>query len=256
MRRPIIAGNWKMYKTVAESVAFVQELLPKIETYLAIDKVVCPNFMAIPTVSEVLKDSPLKVGAQTLHWKQEGAFTSQTSGEMLKGYIDFVIIGHSENRAYLAETDETVNKKLHAALQYGFTPIVAIGETKDELEAHLTTEVLHKQLQGALANIDAHAASTIILAYEPIWAIGTGLNAKPEDANRVIGEVIRPTIATLFGEETAQAMRIQYGGSVNPSNMLAYMQQPEIDGALVGGASLKVDDFTQLIKQTAEAKGL
>ncbi len=256
MRRPIIAGNWKMYKTVTESVAFVQDLLPNIESFHAVDKVVCPNFMAIPAVSETLKHSTLKVGAQTLHWEKEGAFTSQTSGEMLKGYVDYVIIGHSENRAYLGETDSSVNKKLHAALQYGFTPIVAIGETKPELEANQTLSVLQTQLQGALANIDPSVASGLIIAYEPVWAIGTGLNAKPEDANRVIAEVIRPTLSELFGEDIAQTIRIQYGGSVKPANMLAYMQQPEIDGALVGGASLNVSDFTELIRQTAIAKGL
>lgn len=256
MRRPIIAGNWKMYKTVEESVAFVQELLPQVQSFQGVDMVVCPNFMAIPEVSKVLANSPLKVGAQTLHWEKDGAYTSQISGEMLKGYIDYVIIGHSENRAYLAETDSTVNRKLKTALQYGFTSIVAIGETRTELEANQTTEVLQTQLRGAFTGIEKDYASRIILAYEPVWAIGTGLNAKPQDANRVIGEIIRPTVAEIFGNDVAQNMRIQYGGSVKPNNMQAYMEQPEIDGALVGGASLQTQDFIDLIKQTLAAKGL
>lgn len=255
-RKPIIAGNWKMYKTLAESVSFVRELAPRLAPFSGVERIVCPTFFALAAVAEALRGTEIHVGAQSVHWEAQGAFTSQVAPPMLQGYADYIIIGHSECRAYLNETDETVNKKVKAALAYGFKPIVAVGESLQQNESGQTEQIVGGQVRAALDGVDAANMSNIILAYEPIWAIGTGKNASSQIANAVIGGTIRATLSTLYGEAVAQTVRIQYGGSVKPDNMLEYMSQPDIDGALVGGASLKVEDFTKLVEAAARAKGV
>lgn len=256
MRKPIIAGNWKMFKTLSESVAFVQELTPKLAPFTSVERVVCPTYIALAAVADALKGTGIGVGAQSVHWEAQGAFTSQIAPTMLQGLAEYVIIGHSECRAYLNETDETVNKKVKASLAYGLKPIVAVGESLQQYEAGETQQVVGGQVRAALSGVDAANMANIVVAYEPIWAIGTGKNASAELANSIIGGTIRATLSDLYGNQVAQSVRIQYGGSVKPENMQEYMSQPDIDGALVGGASLKVNDFTLLIEAAAKAKGI
>jgi triosephosphate isomerase len=255
MRKPIIAGNWKMYKTLAESAEFVKQLAPALAAYPSVERIVCPTFIALAAVKDALKGTDIKVGAQSVHWEAQGAYTSQIAPTMLQGLVEYVIIGHSECRAYLNETDETVNKKVKAALAYGLKPIVAVGESLEQNERGETQQFVSGQVRAALNGVDAMNMANVVIAYEPIWAIGTGKNASGEIANRIIGGTIRVTLTDLYGEQVAQAVRIQYGGSVKPGNMAEYMSQPDIDGALVGGASLKVDDFAQLVAVAAKEKG-
>ncbi|MBN8620742.1 MAG: triose-phosphate isomerase [Anaerolineae bacterium] len=256
MRKPIIAGNWKMFKTLPESVAFVKELAPRLGAYSGVERVVCPTFISVAAVSDALQGTGISVGAQNIHWEAQGAFTSQIAPGMLQGLVEYVIIGHSECRAYLNETDETVNKKVKAALAYGLKPIVAVGESLQQYEAGETETFVGGQVRAALNGVDAANMANIVIAYEPIWAIGTGKNATSDLANSIIGGTIRHTLVELYGNEIAQSVRIQYGGSVKPDNMFDYMSQPDIDGALVGGASLKVEDFTRLVEEAAKAKGV
>jgi triosephosphate isomerase len=256
MRKPIIAGNWKMYKTCKEAVEYVRELAPQLAGFGSVERVVCPPFVALIGVSEALVDTGILVGAQNMHWEAQGAYTSQISPLMLQGIAEYVIIGHSECRAYLGDTDETVNKKVKAALAYGLKPIIAVGESLAQNEAGETERFVSGQVRAALDGVDAANMANIVLAYEPIWAIGTGKNASGEIANQIIGGTIRATLADLYGHDIAQTVRIQYGGSVKPDNMAEYMSQPDIDGALVGGASLKVNDFAQLVETAAKAKGI
>ncbi|MFZ4814924.1 MAG: triose-phosphate isomerase [Phototrophicaceae bacterium] len=251
-RTPIIAGNWKMYKTVDEATSFVQELLPLISDFNAVERVVCPAYLAIPSVAITLKGSSLKVGAQSVHWKADGAYTSQISPAMLTGLVEYVIVGHSECRAYLAETDETVNLKAKALLAHGLKPIIAVGESLEQNQAGETASFVAQQVRAALDGITDEQMANVVIAYEPIWAIGTGLSADGEIANRLIGEAVRQPIRDLYGDLVADAVRIQYGGSVKPENMAEYMAQPEIDGALVGGASLKADSFAALVRIASE----
>jgi len=255
MRTPIIAGNWKMHKTPAESVAFVCELAPLIASYTGVERVVAPTFLALTGVVEALKGTEIKVSAQNTHWETHGAFTSQIAPTMLKGLVEYCIIGHSECREYLKETDEMINKKTKALLANGIKPIIAVGESLAQNEAGETESFVGGQVRAALAGISESDMANIVIAYEPIWAIGTGKNASAEIANKICG-MIRTTIAELYGETVAQATRIQYGGSVKPNNMLDYMSQEHIDGGLVGGASLQVADFMALIQASAQAKGV
>jgi triosephosphate isomerase (TIM) len=256
MRTPIITGNWKMHKNLQESVAFVRELAPGLAGIAGVEKVVCPSYLALAAVADTLKGTNIRVGAQSMHWEAQGAFTSQISPTMLQGVVEYVIIGHSECRTYLNESDEMVNKKVKAALAYGLKPIIAVGESLQQNEAGQTVQFVGGQVRAALAGVDAANLANIVLAYEPIWAIGTGKNASSQLANTVIGGTIRATLTDLYGSAIAQSVRIQYGGSVKPENMQEYMSQPDIDGALVGGASLKVSDFTQLVEAAAKAKGM
>ena len=255
MRKPIIAGNWKMNKTLDDSVAFVEELAPKLAQFDAVDRVVAPTFVALAAVANALADTDIAVSAQSVHWEPDGAFTSQIAPGMLKGLAEYVIIGHSECRAYLNETDETVNLKVKAALANGLKPIVAVGESLAQNEAGETESFVGGQVRAALAGLTAQDMVDVTLAYEPIWAIGTGRNASGEIANKIVGGTIRAALQSLFGDEIAGMTRIQYGGSVKPANMAEYMSQPDIDGALVGGASLKVDDFVALVEIAAREKG-
>jgi triosephosphate isomerase len=255
MRTPIIAGNWKMHKSPAESEAFVQDLLPALAPYSQVESVVIPTYTALAGVQAALAGSSLHLGAQDIHHEEQGAYTSSIAASMLVGLVEYVIVGHSETRQYLSVTDEKVNAKVKLALKYGFKPIIAMGESLQQKQAGQTEAVCQTQIQAAFKDIPAEALPQIVIAYEPIWAIGTGLNADAALAQQVIG-AIRATVRDLYGEALAAQVRIQYGGSVKPDNMLDYMRQPDIDGALVGGASLKVADFTELVKLAAQAKGL
>ncbi|MBP1157698.1 MULTISPECIES: triose-phosphate isomerase [unclassified Paenibacillus] len=247
MRKPIIAGNWKMFKTVQEAEAFVGEVKGKAEVD-GVESVICAPFTNLPALVEAVKGTSLKVGAQNLHFEDNGAFTGEISGVMLKDLgVDYVIIGHSERRAYFAETDETVNKKVLAAFKHGLTPIVCVGEKLEEREADQTKAVCKVQTEAAFAGLSAEQAAQVVVAYEPIWAIGTGKSSTAADAEDVIG-YIRELISGLYGQETAEAVRIQYGGSVKPNNIAEYMQQPNIDGALVGGASLEPASYIALVE--------
>ncbi len=255
MRTPIIAGNWKMFKTASESVDFVKELAPKLASFSNVEQVVCPTFVALAGVAEALKGSPIKVGAQNVHWEESGAYTSQISPTMLQGLAEYVIIGHSECRQYLHETDADVNRKAIAALAHGLKPIIAVGESLAQNEAGDTDSFVSGQVRAALQGIEARDMENVVIAYEPIWAIGTGRSASGLIAQEIIGGTIRGTLNHLYGEAVAGTVRIQYGGSVKPGNMTEYMGQPDIDGALVGGASLKADDFAKLIELAASVKG-
>lgn len=254
MRTPIIAGNWKMFKTLTESVDFVKALAPALAPYTSVERVICPTFVALAGVHDALRNTDVKVGAQNVHWEAQGAFTSQIAPPMLQGLAEYVIIGHSECRQYLYETDEQINRKVKAALAYGLKPILAVGESLEQNERGETAPFVSGQVRAALEGVDAANMDNIVLAYEPIWAIGTGKNASGEIANQIIGGTIRATLAELYGSQVAQSVRIQYGGSVKPGNMAEYMSQPEIDGALVGGASLRVEDFVQLVAIAAKEK--
>lgn len=247
MRTPIIAGNWKMFKTAGEAVSFVNEVKGKAEI-AGVESVICAPFTALPALAEAVKGTSLKIGAQNMHWEESGAYTGEISGPMLQDLgVHYVIIGHSERRAYFAETDETVNKKVHAAFKYGITPIICVGEKLEEREAGQTKEVCRVQTEAALQGLTVEQAAQAVIAYEPIWAIGTGKSSTAEDANEVIS-YIRERVAAVFGQETADKIRIQYGGSVKPNNIREFMQQPDIDGALVGGASLEAASYIQLVE--------
>jgi triosephosphate isomerase (TIM) len=217
--------------------------------------VVCPSFVALASVADALKDTPIKVGAQNVHWEENGAYTSQISPVMLQGLAEYVIIGHSECRQYLHETDADINRKAKAALAHGLKPIIAVGESLETNEAGQTQTFVSGQVRAALQDIAAVDMERVVIAYEPIWAIGTGRSASGLIAQEVIGGTIRGELRNLYGEAVADTVRIQYGGSVKPGNMAEYMWQPDVDGALVGGAALKVDDFAALIETAAQVKG-
>jgi triosephosphate isomerase len=247
VRKPIIAGNWKMFKTVGEALAFVEEVKGKAETD-GVESVICAPFTALPALVQAVRGTSLKVGAQNLHWEDSGAFTGEVSGVMLSDLgVDYVIIGHSERRAYFAETDETVNRKVLAAFKHNLLPIVCVGEKLEEREAGKTKDVCRVQTEAALEGLTAEQAKRTVIAYEPIWAIGTGKSSTADDANEVIA-YIRERVAAKFGADVAAAIRIQYGGSVKPGNIREFMAQPDIDGALVGGASLEPASYIQLVE--------
>ena len=246
MRKPIIAGNWKMNKTPEEARQLVTELIPLIKD-AACDVVVCTPAVCFAAVAPVIAGTNVKLGAQNVHFEAKGAFTGELSADMLKASgVEYVIIGHSERRQYFGETDKTVNKRTLAAVKAGLKAIVCVGEMKDEREAGYTDMIVTYQTQMALHGLTAEEVEGVVIAYEPVWAIGTGLTATDEQANETIG-VIRKAIAAKYGEETAAKVRIQYGGSMKGSNVKGLMAQPEIDGGLIGGASLKAADFAQVV---------
>ncbi len=247
-RKVFIAGNWKMNKTAAEAKALCEALKESLAPLAGkVEVAVCPTFTSLATAVEVLKGSNVKVGAQNIHWAENGAFTGEISGAMLKEIgVEYVIIGHSERRQYFGETDETVNKRMQAALANGLKPILCIGETLEEREGNKTEAVLEQQLKGAFADICECKMDQITIAYEPVWAIGTGKTATPEMAEETHA-FIRKTIAALYNEAIADAMVIQYGGSMKPENAQALVAQADIDGGLIGGAALKADSFTALV---------
>ena len=248
MRTPFVAGNWKMYKTVAEARHLVSELVPGLQAINKVERVLCPPFTTLLAVRALLEGTEIGLGAQNLYWEASGAYTGEISPAMVAELCQFVIIGHSERRTYFGETDNTVNRRVQAALEYGINPIVCVGETLEENEAGRTSEVISRQIREGLARLDLVEGNSIVVAYEPVWAIGTGRAATAEGANSVICDVIRPALSELYGESFAQAVRVLYGGSVKASIAADFFAQPDIDGALVGGASLKADEFIGIVQ--------
>ncbi len=247
MRRPIIAGNWKMNKTIAGTKELVNELIPLVSDAEA-EVVICVPYTDIATAGELIKGTNIHLGAENVHWAESGAFTGEISADMLLELgVEYVIIGHSERRQYFGETDETVCKRATTALKKGLKPIICVGETLEEREGGKTEDVVITQVTGAFAGISAEDAVKCVIAYEPVWAIGTGKTATKEEANDTI-KVIRDTVKKLYGESVSDALRIQYGGSMNPKNVKELMAMPEIDGGLIGGASLKAVDFSMVVK--------
>jgi triosephosphate isomerase len=239
----MVAGNWKMNKTVAEARDLVSKLTPKLREIRGVEKVLCPPFTTLVAVSSLLVGSDIGLGAQNLHWEEKGAFTGEVAPNMVREFCGYVIIGHSERRTYFGETDATVNKRVRAALANGLIPIVCIGETLQQYEANQTADVVARQIRDGLAGIASDLATKLVIAYEPVWAIGTGRASTRENAEAVVRDVIRPALSDLFGRDAAQAIRVLYGGSVTAANAAEYFASPEIDGALVGGASLKLEEF-------------
>jgi triosephosphate isomerase len=248
---PLIAGNWKMNTAVGEAIDLVKAMRKELDKVSNVEKVVCPPFVSLASVKELLKKSSIKLGAQNLYFVEKGAYTGEISPLMLADLCEFVIIGHSERRQYFNETGEIINKKVAAALKAGLKPILCIGERLEENEAGRTAEVVEEQLKSALTGITA--PDGLVIAYEPVWAIGTGKAATGEQANKTIA-FIRQNIVKSYGDKIAQEMRILYGGSVTATNAAEFMQEPEIDGALVGGASLKATEFLSIVTQTAVIK--
>lgn len=254
MRKIIIAGNWKMYKTSFEAVELVNELKRTLGDIDDVDVVVCPPFTALVEVKDVISESRIGLGAQNLYWEEFGAFTGEVSAPMLTAIgVQYVIIGHSERRQFFGETDATVNKKIKAALKHALTPIVCVGEVLAEREAGKTFAVIETQLEGSLAGFTAEEIENVVLAYEPVWAIGTGKTATPVQAQEV-HKFIRDWLTKKFDAAVANKVRIQYGGSVKPENTAELIGQPDIDGALVGGASLKSETFSQIVKNCLALK--
>jgi triosephosphate isomerase len=279
MRKPFVAGNWKMFKTVAEARHLVSELVPGLQPISEVEKAICPPYTTLLAVAALLEGTDIGLGAQNMYWEESGAYTGEIAPGMLAELCNFVILGHSERRAYFGESDEAVNRKMHAALAHDLTPIICVGETLAENEAGRTAEVVSRQLREGLAGLSdgeelleesasslviaglaglsdgeellEESASSLVIAYEPVWAIGTGKAATTEGANAVAADIIRPVVAELFSESFAQAVRVLYGGSVKANNAAEFFNQPDIDGALVGGASLNATEFTQIVQAAA-----
>ena len=246
MRTPIIAGNWKMNKTPAEATQLIQELKPLVKDAKS-TVVVCVPALCVHAAKQAARGSKIKVGVQNMHWAASGAYTGELSADMCKACgVDYVIVGHSERRQYFGETDETVNKRALAVVRAGMTPIICVGERKEQREAGYTDALVEYQTLIALTGMTADEVKKVVIAYEPVWAIGTGLTATDEQANETIG-VIRAALARKYGKRGADKGRIQYGGSMKPSNVDGLMKQPEIDGGLIGGASLKAEDFARIV---------
>lgn len=248
MRTPFVAANWKMHKTIADAVVFLEDFIPRVQGFDRVDIVLCPPFTSLPALSERLAERAIHLGAQNVYWEPEGAYTGEVSARMLNELCQFVIVGHSERRASFEETDEVVNKKLAAAFDHGLRPILCVGESLEQREAGDTQSFVSGQVKAALAGFGTEQLATMVIAYEPIWAIGTGKAATPEDAAEVINETIRKTLSESYGDGVADAMRILYGGSVKPDNAVAFFDVEGIDGALVGGASLKADSFAAIVE--------
>ena len=251
MRTPVVAGNWKMHNTVADSITLVKELLPGLEGVSGVDSIICPPFTALAPVAELVKESSVCIGAQNLYWEKQGAFTGEISPLMITELAEYVIIGHSERRAYFNDTDDVVNRKILAALTAGIIPILCVGETLEENESGKTGQVVKRQIAAGLMGVSKEQMAHIRVAYEPVWAIGTGKAATAEGANQVIKEIIRKEIAQITSPETAEQIPVLYGGSVKPGNANDFFTQPDIDGALVGGASLKAEDFVKITEAAA-----
>ena len=251
MRIPFVAGNWKMNKTAEQARQLVAELLPGLQSVPSVERVLCPPFPSIMAISAMLAGTDIGLGAQNMHWEASGAYTGEVSAQMVKEFCQYVILGHSERRAYFGETDETVNRKTAAALAAGLIPIVCVGETLAENEALRTRSVIERQMMQGLKGLNITSGSQIVIAYEPVWAIGTGRAASGAGANEVVGGMVRAALVDLFGVAVARDVRILYGGSVTGANAAEFFGQPDIDGALVGGASLK-SDFIEIVKAAAQ----
>jgi triosephosphate isomerase len=250
-RKPVIAGNWKMYKTIEEASSFFSSFSSK-PIPDDVEVVICAPYLCLPALTKLAEPTLVGIGAQNVHWEKEGAYTGEVSIPMLQEIgVKYVIVGHSERRAYFAETDQTVNEKVKAAVQAGLIPIICVGETWEEREKEETKQVVERQVRRAFEGLSPEQASKSILAYEPVWAIGTGKASTAEDAGEVIS-FIRQTIATIYDGQVAASVRIQYGGSVKPDNISTFLAHPDIDGALVGGASLKPDSFRSLVAEASK----
>jgi len=252
MRRPFVAGNWKMFMTAAQSRVLISELLPGLTAFHGVEIVICPPFTSIIPVAAMLAGTDIGVGAQNMHWEESGAYTGEVSAPMLAEYCKYVIIGHSERRAYFGETDKSVNQKVKSAISHGLVPIMCVGETLDENESGKTRDVISRQLKEGLDGIDVNSATAVVIAYEPVWAIGTGRAATAEGANQVIADIIRFGLGQMFGNQLAQEVRVLYGGSVKANNAGEFFKQVDIDGALVGGASLKASEFVPIVAAAAD----
>lgn len=247
MRKPIMAGNWKMNMLKAEAKALVEGLLESVKGVTDVDIVVCPTYTALAKVNKHISDTNIKLGAQNVYWEEKGAFTGEISPLMLKDTgVEYVIIGHSERRQYFGETDQTINKRAQACYKNGLTPIICCGELLEERESGKTDQVITTQIKGCLEGLNADDVAKSIIAYEPVWAIGTGKTASPDQAQDVHA-LIRGLVKEMLGQSVADAVRIQYGGSVNAANVDELMAKPDIDGALVGGAALKADSFARIV---------
>lgn len=251
MRRPLIAGNWKMNTKLEEAENLVGAMLAELNSINSVEKVLCPPFISLAAIKELIKGTSIMLGAQNMYFEDKGAYTGEISPLMLVDLCDFVILGHSERRQYFAETDEIINKKVKKALESGVKPILCVGETLEDNEAGRTEQKITRQVNAGLAGINP--TSQLVIAYEPIWAIGTGRAATGKQANATIS-LIRSTVANLWNKKTAKTVRILYGGSVTSSNVAEFIAEADIDGALVGGASLKADDFVSIVRQTASLK--
>lgn len=252
MRTPFVAGNWKMYKTVADARHLVSEMVPGLGSVQGVEKVIAPPFTTLLAVAALLEGTDIGLGAQNMHWELSGAFTGEISPSMVAELCHYVILGHSERRKYFGETDAGVNRKIQAALVQGLVPIVCVGETLEEYESGKTAQVVSSQIQqgfaGLSGSIDASNSSSLVVAYEPVWAIGTGKPSTAAGAVAVVADIIRPALAELFGEGFSASVRVLYGGSVTGDNAVDFFKETEIDGALVGGASLKVADFIKIVQ--------
>jgi len=251
MRKPLVAGNWKMNKTVEQATLLVADMLPGLEAVRTVDRVLCPPLTSLMVVSGMLAGTEVGLGAQNLHWEESGAYTGEVSPLMVKEFCKYVIIGHSERRGYFGETDETVNFKVKSAFAHELLPIVCVGETLEQYEEGMTKAVVSNQVKKDFEGIDLSSAENLIVAYEPIWAIGTGKAASPEQANDVIKNVVRNSLSSLFGGEISEKIRILYGGSVKSQNAGEFFSQTDIDGGLIGGASLKPEDFVKIVESAA-----
>ncbi len=251
MRTPFVAGNWKMNKTVAEARQLVFAMCTPLREIQGVEKVLCPPFPSLLAISALLIGTDIGLGAQNMHWEEKGAFTGEVSPAMVKEFCHYVILGHSERRTYFCETDEMINKKVRAALAHDLIPIVCVGETLEQYETGQTAAVVAQQIRAGLSGLEASQAERLVIAYEPVWAIGTGRASTPQNAEEVIRHVIRPALADLFGSPAAQAIRVLYGGSVTAANAASFFASPEVDGALVGGASLKADEFVAIVRACA-----
>lgn len=253
MRVPLVAGNWKMNKTIAEARHLVSEMVPSLTAISGVDRVLCPPFTALLPVHSLLEGTDIGLGAQNMYWEDSGAYTGEVSPVMIAELCQYVIVGHSERRAYFGEVDAHVNRKVDAAFNHNLVPIVCVGESLEENEAGQTEEVVSRQIKEGLSGVDlpivySSKANALVIAYEPVWAIGTGRAATSKGANAVIADVIRTELASLFGQEVSDGIRVLYGGSVTANNAAEFFAEPDIDGALVGGASLKPDEFVKIVE--------
>ena len=251
MRTPLIAGNWKMNTRLEEATGLVRAMLTELDNTTGVEKVLCPPYISLAAVKELLKNTTIKLGAQNMYFEDKGAYTGEISPLMLVELCDFVILGHSERRQYFVETDDIINRKVKKALESGLKPIFCVGESLEENEAGRTKQIITRLVKAGLANVNP--ARQLVIAYEPVWAIGTGRAATGKQANVTIS-LIRSVVAALWDRETSREVRILYGGSVTRGNIDEFIAEPEIDGALVGGASLKADEFVSIVRQTATLK--
>ncbi len=255
MRKPMMAGNWKMNMTIPEAAELASAIVAQTNEINSVDRVICPTYVCLPVVSEVLDGANVALGAQNMHFAASGAYTGEISAAMLQGLVEYVIIGHSERRQYFGETDETVNKKIAAALAAGLKPIVCVGESLEQNQAGETQAFVSGQVKAALAGLSDEQVAGLVIAYEPIWAIGTGLAATAEQAQEICGGVVRAAVREVYGNDVAEATRVLYGGSTNDKNIAEIMGMADIDGALIGGAALKVDSYSAMVKNTAAVYG-